>query len=115
MTIRLTRKDTRHPMPQQIPQTVIRHGLIENAAGQLKCPLCRESLEAVLMVSTTTGRAQTMVLPQEVRVYDMPPQGQGIHGIVVGMSCKADHQVFLSLVAAEGYITVKTEWEEDDE
>src|ERR1700750_2222314 len=94
-----------------LPETKLRHGLIESAGGQLKCPVCRELLEDVLMVSATTGRAQTMVLPQESRVYDMAPQRAGIHGVVVGMTCAHDHHVFLSLVAADGYITVKTEWE----
>lgn len=68
------------------------------------------------MVSTTTDRAQTMVLPKEARVYDMPPghlgaRGVGINGVVMGLTCAHDHHVFLSLVAADGYITVKTEWE----
>lgn len=101
--------------PKAVPESKIRHGLIESAGGQLKCPVCRELLNDVLMVSTTTGRAQTMTLPQETRVYDMTPTPNGIHGVVMGLTCQHDHHVFLSLVCDQGYITVKTEWEEGDE
>jgi hypothetical protein len=102
-------------MPDPMPKSQIRNGLIESAGGALKCPVCRELLEDVVMVSATTGRAQTMVLPKESRVYDMPPQAEGIIGVVVGLACAKDHHVFLSLVAADGYVTVKTEWEESQD
>lgn len=107
-------------MPDQMPKSQIRNGLIESAGGALKCPVCRELLEEVVMVSTTTDRAQTMVLPKESRVHDLPPgvlvaRGVGINGVVVGLACAKDHHVFLSLVAADGYVTVKTEWEESQD
>jgi hypothetical protein len=102
-------------MPDQMPKSQIRNGLIESAGGALKCPVCRELLEQVVMVSTTTGRAQTMVLPKESRVYDMTPQVEGINEVVVGLACAKDHHVFLSLVAADGHVTVKTEWEESQD
>jgi hypothetical protein len=107
-------------MPDQMPKSQIRNGLIESAGGALKCPVCRELLEDVVMVSTTTDGAQTMVLPKEVRTYDLPPgaldpMGVGIKGVVVGLACAKDHHVFLSLVAADGHVTVKTEWEENQD
>jgi hypothetical protein len=102
-------------MPDQMPKSQIRNGLIESAGGALKCPVCRELLEQVVMVSATTGRAQTMVLPKESRVYDMTPQVEGINEVVVGLACAKDHHVFLSLVAADGHVTVKTEWEESQD
>jgi hypothetical protein len=98
-------------MPE--PETIIRHGLVENAAGQLKCPLCREPLTEIGMVHAVTDKADTIVLPGEVRSFHLPrPQFKGLHGITMGMWCKQEHHVFLSLVCADGYITVKTEWEE---
>jgi hypothetical protein len=102
-------------MPDQMPKSQIRNGLIESAGGALKCPVCRELLEQVVMVSATTGRAQTMVLPKESRVYDMTPQAEGINEVLVGLACAKDHHVFLSLVAADGHVTVKTEWEENQD
>jgi hypothetical protein len=106
-------------MPQDgTPRTAMRSGLIESAGGQLKCPVCREMLTDVLMVSTTTEIGQTMVLPQESRTYylrpgENPVREQGIAGLVVGLTCDHDHHVFLSLAALDGFITVKTEWEAD--
>lgn len=103
-------------MPSEIPipETKMRRGLIENAGGQLKCPICRELLREALMVSVDTGTTDAMVLPQESRVYvktTITTRPTGIYGVVVGLSCNHDHHVFLSLVVDDGYATVKTEWE----
>jgi hypothetical protein len=102
-------------MPE--PETIIRHGLVENAAGQLKCPLCREPLTTVAMAHVTSDRGDCLVLPSQTRTYlgeALPPdpKATGIYGVTVGMTCKQAHRAQLTLVCADGYVTVKTEWEE---
>lgn len=103
-------------MSRKPPQSSLRHGLIENAAGQLICPTCKEPLTEVLLAHAVSELADTTVLPHEVRSFHIPrPQYKGLAGITVGMVCKHDHHVFLGLICDEGTITVKTEWGADEE
>lgn len=96
-------------------QSELRHGLVENAASHLICPLCREELVDAMMLSVTTDKAQTIVMPREVRTFTVVPKGlgDGLNGMVLGLSCSHDHHIFLSVVIADGYVTVKTEWDAD--
>ena len=101
-------------MPNRVPETTLRHGLIENAAGDLACPICREPLVGSLLVSVTTDRSNTIVLHSEVRTFTDPDLGPGANGVVVGLACERDHRVYLSVVIAGGRVTVKTEWDTED-
>ena len=102
-------------MPQTVPKNGMRHGLIENAEGQLICPLCKEPLTEAPMVNVVTDEVDTTLLPHEVRTLHINrPQYRGIAGITIGMTCKAEHYVWLSTLILDGYVTVKTEWDEED-
>jgi hypothetical protein len=91
----------------------LRRGLIENAGGRLKCALCGEPLHEIGLVSVATSRTQTVVTMGEVRtVMEVPPLGDGINGVILGMSCQRDHKMWLNVIVTEGTISVVTEWED---
>lgn len=102
------------PEPRPEPNRNQRPGMVENAAGGLRCPLrdCGKPLVDVLFVAVHTEYGHHMILPLmhtlDSRIAD--PDVPGIPGIVIGLQCQAQHHTSVSLVAMEGSVTVKTEW-----
>jgi hypothetical protein len=104
------------PEPRPEPNRNHRPGLVENAAGGLRCPLrdCGKPLVDVLFVAVHTEYGHHMILPL-MHTMDSRIQTEvnGIPGIVVGLQCQRQHRTSVSLVAMEGNVTVKTEWDTD--
>lgn len=103
-------------MPQTFPKSGTRHGLIENAAGQLICPTCRSN--AVELGWVVVARPLFTVWATQTDTKTTAAHG-GVLGnegaVVLHLLCDRKHLWTMDVVQDEGSVTVVTEWEDNED